>query len=379
MKVTCQQENLARGLAIVGRAVATRSTLPVLANILLETDESRLKLAATNLEMGINCWIGARVDESGAVTVPARLLSDFVNSLPPTQVAMELDGRNQTLMVSADRYEAEIKGIDAADFPILPTVEQGIRFTVDPATLRAMINQVAVSSATDESRPILTGVLVALDPDAGLMTLAAADGFRLSVRETELTAPLAGRLNIIVPARTLLEVARISADEEQPIEVAITDNHNQILFRLAAVDLVSQLIDGNFPDYQKIMPTSHTTRVVMNTKALHNAVRIASFFARDAANVVRLDVRPGDDLQPGIAVVSAQAAEVGENQSEVEASIHGPGLEIAFNAKYMLDVTNVVGTEQIALELTTASSPGLFRPVDGTNFVHVIMPMHIGR
>jgi DNA polymerase III subunit beta len=379
MKVTVQQEQLARGLATVGRAVATRSTLPVLSNILLETDESRLKLSATNLEMGIICWIAAQVDEPGEITVPARLLSDFVNSLPPSPVVMDLDGRRQTLSVGADRYQAEIKGIDASDFPVLATVEEGLKFTIDPGVLRSMVNQVAISAATDESRPILTGVLVKVDPDLGLFTLAAADGFRLSVREAQVDLGVAGPFSIIVPARALLELARIVGDEDQPLQVAITDTHNQILFRLSHVDLVSQLITGNFPEYEKIVPAGFTTRAVTSSRALHSAVRIASFFARDAANVVRLELRPGSELQPGIIVVSAQAAEVGGNQTEIEAAIDGGALEIAFNAKYLLDVTNVVGTEQIALEASNASSPGVFRPTDDTPFLHVIMPMHIGR
>jgi DNA polymerase-3 subunit beta len=379
MKATCLQENLARGLAVVNRAVATRTTLPILSNILIQTDSSRLKLSATNLEIGINCWIGARIEEEGATTVPARLLADFVNSLPAEQVALDVNGKSQTLHLSADRYQAEIKGIDASDFPILPTVEQGLRFTVDAATLRDMIAQVSIAAATDESRPILTGVLTVLDPDAGRITLAAADGFRLSVRHAELDTPLDGRVALIVPARALLEVGRISGGDEERIEVAVTENRNQILFRLRDVDLVSQLIDGNFPDYEKIVPTSYSTRAVVGTKSLHNAVRIASFFARDAANIVRLGFRPEADGRPGTLVVSAQAAEVGGNQSEIEASIEGEGLDIAFNAKYLLDVLGVVGADQLALEVTTPSSPGVFRPVDEAAFTHVIMPMHIGR
>lgn len=379
MKVSCPQENLARGLAVVNRAVANRSTLPILSNILLETEEGRLKLSATNLEIGINCWIGAKVEEPGAITVPARLLSDFVNSLPKEPVAFDLNGKNHTLKVSADRYRAEIKGLDAADFPVLPTVEQGVRFTVDTATLRAMISQVSIAAATDESRPILTGILTVIDPDAGRLTMAAADGFRLSVRSAELNAAVDRRFSVIIPARALLELARIATDDDPPVEVAITESRNQVLFRLETVTLVSQLIDGNFPDYEKIVPPGHTTRAVVNTKAFQNAVRVASFFARDAANVVRVSLVAGDDLTPGTLMVSAQAAEVGGNQSEIEASLDGPPLEIAFNAKYLLDVVGVVGSDQLALELSTSSSPGVFRPVSDDAFTHVVMPMHLSR
>jgi DNA polymerase III subunit beta len=379
MKVTCPQESLARGLAIVGRAVASRTTLPILANILLETDDGRLKLSATNLEIGIHCWVAARVEEQGAITVPARLLADFVNSLPKEPVSLELPGKGQTLKLAADRFRAEIKGLDAADFPILPTVEQGLRFTVDAAALRAMITQVSIAAATDESRPILTGILMLVDPDAGRITMAAADGFRLSVRSTELATTLDRPLQVIVPARALHEVARVATDDDPPIEVAVTETRNQALFQLESVSVVSQLIDGNFPDFEKIVPTSYSTRAVVNTKAMQSAVRVASLFARDAANVVRLALQPGDDLTPGTLVVSAQAADVGGNQSEVPAAIEGNGLEIAFNAKYLLDLVGVASADQLALELSTASSPGIFRPVSDDAFIHVVMPMHLSR
>ncbi len=379
MKVTCHQENLARGLAIVNRAVATRTTLPILSNILIETDSPRLKLSATNLEIGVSCWMDARIEEDGAVTVPARLLTDFVNSLPTDEIALELDDKTQTLDVRSDRFQAEIKGIDASDFPILPAVDQGVSFALDAATLRDMIGQVTIAAATDESRPILTGVLTILDPDSGRVTMAAADGFRLSVRRAEFDVPLEGKISVIIPARALLELSRISTGEDEQVEVAITDSRNQILFRHNNVDLVSQLIDGTFPDYEKIVPAGYGTRAVANTKAMHNAVRLASFFARDAANIVRLKIQPGDDPQPGTILVSAQAAEVGGNQTEIEAAIEGEALEMAFNAKYMLDILNAVGSEQIALEVTTPSSPGMFRPVSELDFTHVVMPMHLAQ
>jgi DNA polymerase-3 subunit beta len=379
MKATCMQENLARGLGVVGRAVATRSTLPVLSNILIETDDSRLKLSATNLEMGISCWVGARVDESGSVTVPARLLADFVNSLPQEQVSLELDDRTQTLGVSCDRFRANIKGIDASDFPILPTVEQGVRFTLDPEVLRDMIGQATIAAAVDESRPILTGVLTLISPDSGRLTMVAADGFRLSVCETDLAIAIDTDVSIIIPARALNELSRISADQDQPIEVAITDGRNQVLFKLNDIDLVSQLIEGSFPDYEKLMPTGYNTRTVVNAKELHNAVRIAGFFARDAANVVRLEFVPGTESEPGTVRVTAQAAEVGGNESELEASVDGERLEVAFNHKFLLDILAAIESDQVIIELTSSSSAVMFRPVGDSEFEHVIMPMHVGR
>jgi DNA polymerase-3 subunit beta len=377
MNVTCQQEQLARGLSIVNRAVASRTTLPILSNILLVATDDRLQLSATNLEIGISCWIDAQVEDAGSITVPARLLSDFVNSLPSETVSLALDPKTKTLHLSSDRNDADIKGIDASDFPIMPTIEDGTMFTLDGKQLREMVSQVAIAAATDDSRPILTGVQTTIDPDAGRVTMAAADGFRLSIREAAFEAPLDGRISVVIPARALSELGRVIGDE--PVEVALTANRNQVRFRSGHVDIVSQLIDGNFPDVEKIVPASHNTRAVVNVKALHGAVRIASFFARDSANVVRVKLDPGDGLNPGVLTVSAQSAEVGANHSEIEAAIDGESVEIAFNAKYMLDLLGVLGSDQVAIEVSTPSSPGIYRPVDDTEFIHVIMPMHIAR
>ncbi|MFQ5340627.1 MAG: DNA polymerase III subunit beta [Anaerolineae bacterium] len=375
MHVSCMQENLARGLAIVSRAVATRTPLPVLSNILIATDNSRLKLAATNLEISINCWIGAKVEEEGETTVPARLLTDFVNSLPPETIDMDLVTRTQTLGLTCSRYEANIKGIDASEFPVIPTVEDGGQITLDPEALGEMVDQVTFAAATDESRPILTGVLTRFDP--GAITFAAADGFRLSVRTAEIDAGTSESVAVIIPARALSELGRILGDTDTPVEATVTEGRNQVLFHLPNIDLVSQLIEGNFPDYNQIIPKSHSTRTVVDAKPFLNAVKIASLFARDAANIVRLKIDPGSELEPGTLTVSATSAELGDNVSQIDASVEGEALEVAFNAKYLLDVLNVIGTDQVAVETSTPSSPGVFKPVGGTDFVHVIMPMHI--
>jgi len=213
VKLSCLQENLARGLSIVSRAVATRSTLPVLSNILLATDDNRLKLAATNLEIGINCWIGARVDEDGAVTAPARLLSDFVSSLPQDRVDMEFLVRSQQLLLRCARFEAKIKTIDAQEFPLIPTAEENTGIKADAAQLQKKINQAIFATATDESRPILTGVSTQFD--GSTLTLAAADGFRLAVTHLELPAPVNEPFTMVVPARAWAEVSRIIGDQQE--------------------------------------------------------------------------------------------------------------------------------------------------------------------
>jgi len=377
MKVSCLQENLTKGLSIVGRAVSPRSTLPVLGNVLLATDAGRLKLSATNLEVGINCWIGAKVEEEGAITVPARTFIDLVNALPPEKVDMELVVRTQTLNLQAGRSEANIKGIDAQEFPIVPVPEGEGGISIEPDVLRTAIEQVSLAAATDESRPILTGVLAKFEE--AQLTLAAADGFRLSVRTLSLPQPVPDPFSIIIPARSLVELGRISGEQKDPIVITVTPTRNQVLFQLTDIVLVSQLIDGNFPDYRQIIPRDYTTRTVVDTAAFLKACKTALIFARDVAHIARVHIKPGSELTPGHMIVSATSAETGDDVSESDASVEGEEIEIAFNVKYLIDVLSVVGTPQVTLDTTTSSSPGVIRPVGDVDFTHVIMPMHLGR
>lgn len=380
MQVSCLQENLAKGLSIVGRAVASRSTLPVLSNVLLATDNGQLKLAATNLEIGINCWVGAKVAQEGAITVPARLLSDFINSLPPERIDLKLDESTQTLNLRCARFESNIKGIDAQEFPIVPTAANGgdAIIRLEPSSLRAMVDQVVFAAATDESRPILTGVLVQFNDDN--FTMAAADGFRLSVKATALKQNFGDMMEVIIPARALMELGRVTGDQEQPVEVIITPARKQILFHLQDIDLVSQLIEGKFPDYNQIIPKGYATRSVMDTTSFLKAVRVSHLFARDSANIVKLEITPtGDELMNGRITLVATSAELGDNVADVDASIEGNPMEIAFNAKYLIDVLSIIDSPQVVLETSAASSPGVLRPIGDDKFTHVIMPMHISR
>ncbi|HEY4689957.1 MAG TPA: DNA polymerase III subunit beta [Anaerolineae bacterium] len=376
MRVSCLQENLAKGLSIVGRAVAARSTLPVLGNILLATDNGRLKLAATNLEIGITCWIGAKVEEDGAITVPARTFVDLINALPPDRIDMEVSVRTQTLGLRSGRFETHIKGIDAQEFPLIPQIGEEGAIQIAPDALRKMIDQVAFAAATDESRPILTGVLAKFQGNQ--LTFAAADGFRLSVRAGALLTSVDKPIEVIIPARALAELGRVSGEQEDPISILVTPQRSQVLFHLSNIELVSQLIDGKFPDYTAIMPKRYETRAVMDTAPLLKACKAASVFARENANIARVAVTPGGELAPGHVTVQATSAETGDNAGELDASVEGGPIEIAFNVKYMIDVLNVAGTPQVVLEMTTPSSPGLIRPVGDDAFTHVIMPMHIG-
>ncbi len=377
MRVSCLQENLAKGVAIVGRAVASRSTLPVLENIYVGTDDGRLKLAATNLEIGITCWIGAQVEEEGEISVPARVVTDLVNSSPPERIDMALDVRTQTLQIHCAQFQAQLKGIDASDFPIIPTAEQDKAIHVVPDTLREMISQVTFAAATDETRPILTGVLTEFE--GANLTMASADGFRISVRKASLPEEVPESLRVIIPARALQEVARIMGDQEDPVEVLVTQKRNQVLFHMQNIDLVSQLIEGNFPDYRQILPSSHVTRTVVDTGEFLRAIRRARIFARDAANMVRLQISGESAEGPARVRIVAEAAELGDNVEEIGASVEGGDIEIAFNVRYLIDVLGVLNSAQTIIETTDATSRGVIRPASNDDFTHVIMPMHIGQ
>ena len=375
MKLSCLQENLNRGLSVVGRAVATRTTLPITNNVLLVTDESRLKIVATNLEMAISCWIGAKVEEEGAITVPARLLTEFVSSLPAEKIDINLSPGTKTLALKCARFEARISGIDAKDFPPIPKVDEGITTKVEVEALRQVISQVVFAAATEESRPVLTGVDARFAGD--LLTLAAADGFRLAVYKLPLATPVNQETEVIIPARSLAEVNRLIGEQEEAVDITINPNKSQALFRLKNSELVSQLVQGTFPQYEQLIPQSYNTRAVVDVAEFLRASKTASIFARDGSGIVRLVVVPGGELTPGKLTISARSEEIGDDVGEIDAMVEGEEAKIAFNGKYLSDVLGVLREQQVSLETTTPSSPGVVRPVGVDNYVHVVMPMFV--
>ncbi len=377
MKLSCLQEHLARGLGMVGRAVSTRSTLPVLANVLLATDNGRLKLSATNLEIVITCWVGAKIDLPGAVTVPARTFTDLVNALPTDRVELELSPETQTLHLSCARTEANLKGIDAQEFPLVPEpdLSQGVR--IEAKKLKEMIQQVTFAAAVDDTRPTLTGVSMRFEGDQ--LRLAATDAFRLSVRSAGFPGHVERPIAIIVPARALNELGRLITDNDATVHISLPEGRNQIIFQLESAVVVSQLIEGNFPDFTPIIPKSMRTRTVLNTADFLKACKTADIFARESSHTARLHIEPNNELQGGYASISATSQETGNNVAQVDAEVDGEAIEIAFNVRYLTDVLTVVDAPQVSLETNGALEPGVIRPVGQDEFLHVIMPMHFGR
>ena len=368
MKLSVMQENLARGLSVASRAVSTRSTLPVLANILLRTEDAGLKLTATNLEIGITYWVPGKIDTDGAITVPAKLLTDLVSSLPASErIDLELQP-GDTLHIAAGRFETHVKGIDAEEFPAIPSAGERPTTRISQKVLRQALNETAFAAASDEARPILTGVLAKFEGDR--LTLAAADNYRIAVKTITVLDPVEDT-SLVIPARSLTELSRVLSDTDDPVDVVLAAARNQILFHVDGIDLVSRLIDGQFPNYQQVLPAAHTTRAIVDREELLKAVRVAALIASASANIVKLQV--GVDGDSGI-LVSANA-EVGDNEGHVEASVEGDGTTIAFNARYLSEVLQNVTAEQFALELNGPLSPGVLKPVGDDQYVHVVMPV----
>jgi DNA polymerase-3 subunit beta len=303
-----------------------------------------------------------------------------VGTLSDRQVDMSLTVRTQTLNVRCGASNTDLKCIDAQEFPPMPVsdLSQGLQIKV--SELKEMIQQVVFAASTDDARPILTGVLVTVRGNK--IILAAADGFRLSVRKAELASPAAQAISAVIPARALSELARIAGDGDQMVTMVMPRGRNQVVFRTRDVELVSQLIDGSFPDYEQIIPGSFKTRAVLSTSAFLKACRQAEIFAREGSHIATLDIRPVSELQPGAVEISGQSEETGSNQNIVEANIEGNPLQIAFNVRFLREVLDVIKTPNVALETGTARTPGTIRPVgaqasDG-EFLHVIMPMQLG-
>jgi DNA polymerase-3 subunit beta len=368
MKLSVMHENLARGLSVVSRAVSTRSTLPVLANVLLKTEDAGLKLTATNLEIGITYWVPGKIETDGATTVPAKLLTDYVNALQGGErVDLELDA-GEVLHLRAGRYESHLKGIDADEFPAIQTAGERPTTRISQKVLRRALEETAFAAASDEARPILTGVLARFEGDR--VTFAAADNYRIAVKTIPILDPVP-ETSVVIPARALNELVRILSDTDEPVEIVLAQGRNQILFHLEGIDLVSRLIDGQFPNYQQVLPSSHTTRAVLDREELLRAVRPAALIAHESANIVKLQISSNGEA--GI-TVSANA-EVGDHVGQVEAAVEGDGTTIAFNARYLADVLTNVDAEQFALELNGPLSPGVFKPVGDDLYVHVVMPV----
>lgn len=363
------QENLARGLSIASRAVTspTRTALPVLGNVLLRTEDAGLKLTATNLEIGITTWVPGRIDVEGAITVPARLIADVVSSLPSAErVELEVED-GTTLRLKAGRYQTHLRGIDADEYPVITPAGDRPTTRIRQRDMRRALSEVVFAAASDEARPILTGVLTRLSGDE--MVLAAADNYRIAVKRVPLQQSTE-ETTLVVPARSYAEVSRLLADSDDPIDLMLAQAKSQVVFRVEGIEFVSRLIDGQFPNYESVLPASHATRALVDREDLLKAVRLSALMAAPTTNVIRLDFREGS---AGLTV--AASGDAGDAVGEVEAEIEGDGVSIAFNSRYLVEALQNVAGERLGLEFSGPLSPGVIKPVDDPAYVHVIMPV----
>jgi DNA polymerase-3 subunit beta len=379
VRVTCKQQDLSRGLSIVGHAVSNRSTLPILANILLTADQGRLKLSATNLEIGINCWVDAEVHEEGATTVPAKTFSELVSSLTQGQVDLIVPEDSHSINVKTVKNNANVKGMDPSEFPLIPSAEGGeAPIVLDASLLKEMISQVAFAAADDDSRPVLTGVLVEVNDET--VSFAAADSFRLAMRVAPLPGHIGSHGNILIPARTLSELARI-LPSEGVVQMVVTPNRSQVLFHTEHIDLVSRLIEGTFPNIRAAIPKQHTVRAVVETKEFAAAVKMVTPFARDSSNITRVKINGGssEGIEAGTLTLESNAEDLGDNTATINAAVDGPDVQIIFNVKYLAEVLAIMDTPEVSLELNSPSNPGVVRPVGSADYTYVIMPMSTNR
>ncbi|MDP7194321.1 MAG: DNA polymerase III subunit beta [Dehalococcoidia bacterium] len=379
MKFSCLQDNLSKGLAIVSRAVATRAPLPITQNILLEVDDSKIKITATNLEIAISTWVPGKTESEGSLTVPARMFTDFINSLPSgDQVDISATEDNHGIEINCGKFKGRISGTAADEFPPIPVVDDDNTFTVLGLDLKKSLERVVVAAATEDSRPVLTGVKMDISDEE--ITLATADGFRLAVDKVKIKNN--GNVlpsDVIIPARTMQELQRLIPEIESEIKFSITESSNQVLFSFDTIQIVSQLVQGQFPDYSKLIPDSHTTQTIINREEFLQAARAASIFARDGSGIIKLIFVPSGS---GVVNIFSSAEEIGDLENQIQAKIEGEEARIAFNSKFLIDVLNVIKSSDIVFECSSPSSPGVFQEHsdnsdDNNSYTHVVMPMFV--
>jgi len=379
MKVIVQQQQLAHGVSVVSRAVTSRSTLPVLSNILVKTDEGRLRLSATNLELGISAWIGAKVSEEGGLTVPSRTFVDLVSNLPSEDVILSVDERTQSLNVKCGTLNTDIKGISAEEFPPMPTPDDDTAIPLNVENFKEMIQRVVFAASTEDTRPNLTGVHMSFQGE--VLEMAATDGYRISISRATIGHKPPQNLEALIPARALSELSRIAVNGDETLLMSFPAGRGQVIFHLKDAELVSQLIEGNFPNYTAIIPASFKTRTVLNTAQLLKVCKQTEIIAREGSYIARLDIQPeaGSTSSGPQLEISANSEQTGSSEVIVDASVDGVPLLISFNIRYLREALEVIKTANVLLETNAANTPGMLRPVGDDSFKHIIMPMNVNR
>ncbi len=363
MRIICLQENLKIILNDAQNIIGRNLTLPILNNLLIQTDNNKIKVSSTNLEIGICAWAPGKIEKEGSITCPAKILTSLINSLPNKKI--ELDAKNNTLTIKCENYKATLKGLPADDFPIIPKIKETQLIEIRNDVLKNALTQVVGMAAVSELRPEISGVLFSFEKNS--MRLVATDSFRLAEKQIfELNKNQDLNQSLIVPQRTVQELIRVLSDREG--ELRVVSDGSQILFDAGSVQVVSRLVDGQYPDYQQIIPKDFTTQATLDKEEFLNIVRIASLFS-SKINDVNFSFQ-GNRLE-----VLSQDPDLGENKSQLAVELKGKNVEINFNFRYVLDGLNNIEAKKIFIGLNSESSPAVIRPAGDESYLYVVMPI----
>ena len=361
MKLQVTQENLNKALSSVARIANTRGTLPILANVVLRTVGTRLTIAATNLDIAITHYIGSKVSEEGSITVPARLMQDFVGSLPSGVIELKLD--DYKLLITTDQYNSVINGVSAEEFPVMPAIAEGKNLVIPAKSLKKGLQQVLVAASNDEARPVLTGLY--MHTTGGKMYIASTDSYRLAEKEI---MSLSEDLNLLIPASSMQELLRIIGDQDTDIEIIYDDQ--QVLFKVGEVELMTRLIDGTYPDYKKLIPTDFAVTAKLKRSDFVNITKVSSLFAKESAGSVTIHV---DSDKQAVSIRSV-ASQLGENTAQANAEVSSEG-SITLNSRYLLDALGTLSSDEVVLCFNGKLEPCVLKEAKASDYIHVIMPL----
>jgi DNA polymerase III subunit beta len=364
MRIICTQENLRKGLNITSRISSGSTTLPVLNNILLATDRGVLKLSSTNLEMGVNTWVRCKVEEEGSISVPARTFNELISTLPNDNITLSIE--NSQLVVESGNYKTRVKGLSADEFPLIPQVDEVEPVHISAKNLKTAISQVTFAAAASETQPEISGILFSFNETD--FKLVATDRYRLAEKHIPSTG--SAQKDLIVPNKAVQELAKILGNAEDE-DVQILIGTNQLMFKTGESELISRLIEGIYPPYQKSIPQSFNTEATMETSALSSALRTAGIFTQTGSNII-LAYEPGGNL-----VISSGVGDVGESKVNVPATINGAPGSIMFNHKYILDCLGAIGTKTVRLQFIGENSPGVISSPELPDYIYLVMPIKI--
>lgn len=359
MKLQVTQQNLSKALNTVARVATVRNTLPILSNVLLKTINNRLSISATNLDIAITHNIGSKVDGEGSITVPARLMQDFINNLPDSVLNLETD--SEKLNLSTEKYQSVINGVGADDFPVMPNIKEGISWKVKAGELKKSLQKVTFASSADDGRPVLTGVY--FHSHEGKILVAATDSYRLA--EFKLTAT-GNNVNFLVPHTAANDLLRIINDDQQ--QVNITHDDQQVIFSTADITLVARLIEGNYPEYKKLIPSKFSTVVKLSRDEFMNIAKVSSLFARESAGSITITAKENK------VSINSVASQIGENTAAADAEVKGGG-EVTLNSRYLIEALNAFEGDTVEFCFNGKLEPCILRSSDDKNYLHLIMPL----